>query len=157
MNRSSYIALSSFPAELKPETLSNLLKNIDSLGICAGQTDDHFLNMATAKKRVFKSNDDSPVAVIDDYAPVFLNGKCFTDTIRTIACDVLVHGVKCYSCMKYRAKLRALYKRWCSHQSSQITETTSHTNERYLSTPEKKTKMIKMNFKHGLTVLSKRS
>ena len=48
--------------------------------------------MATAKKVVLKSNDDSPVAVIDDYAPVFLNGKCFTRTIRTIACDILVNG-----------------------------------------------------------------
>ena len=116
----------------------------DQLNVCAGNPEDHFIEMAHAKKGLFKSRTNTATALLDNYAPVVLNGEPFTETIRTVACEMLVQGVKCSSCKSYRATLRKIYSRWSSREPSSFTETTSHVNERYLNTPEKKAKMMKM-------------
>ena len=37
-----------------------------------------------------------------------------------------------------------MYNCWCRRRSEQISDTTSHANERYMKTPEKKAKLDKM-------------
>ena len=140
-------ALASVPVELtNAESCSTFLSDIDGLNICAGQPDDHLVQMAAAKKGVFRSHDgESIVASLDEYAPVRLNGKTYAKTIRTTACQLLVRdGSKCVPCKNYRDTLRTMYNRWSKRASAVMTETSSHTNERFLTTPERKAKMQKM-------------
>lgn len=40
-----------------------------------------------------------------------------------------------------------MYSRWCKRRSAEISDTSSHPNERYLNTPEKKEKMSKLREK----------
>ena len=142
VRHSSCSALASIPVHLIPESFSQLLNITDQLNVCAGNPEDHF--MARAKKGLFKSRTNTATAILDNYAPVVLNGEPFTEKIRTVACELLVQGVKCSSCKSYRATLRKIYSRWSSCEPSSFTETTSHVNERYLNTTEKKAKMMKM-------------
>ena len=137
-------ALATVPERLNPNTLARLLNLVDCLGVCVGQPDEHFIAMAIARKGTFTSHDGATVASLDHYAPVSLNGESFAQTVRTTSCELLVHGVKCDSCKTYRAMLRTRYNRWCHRRSEQISETTSHANERYMKTPEKKAKLGKM-------------
>ena len=80
------------------------------------------------------------VAAVDSYAPVQLNDIKYTQTVRNGLYEVLVNGTKCSHCVAYRATLRKAYHRWSAkrHDSpSRHTSSTSHTNFRYLNTPEK--------------------
>ena len=87
--------------------LNRLLKLVDSLNICAGHPEDHFLDLADSRKGKFQSAGNSTVAFTDTYYPVSLNGKEYSRTIRTSACEILVHGPKCDVCKKYRSSLRS--------------------------------------------------
>ena len=144
VKQGSCAALASIPPQLNAIEFSHLLDMIDRLHVCSGHPDDHFVSMVSSKKGVLKSCSGSTAAILDSFAPVQLNGEHFSETVRTSACELLVHESKCPSCKSYRAVLRAMYSRYNSRDSSKITETTSHTNERYLNTPEKKNKMEKM-------------
>lgn len=57
---------------------------------------------------------------------------------------MLVPNGKCLKCVSYRASLRTMYTRWQKSVASSPTRhtcSTSHTNFRYLSTPQKKRRM----------------
>ena len=56
----------------------------------------------------------STVVFTDTYYPVSLNGKEYSHTIGTSACELLVHGPKCDVCKKYRSSLRSLHSQWMS-------------------------------------------
>ena len=67
-------------------------------------------------------------------------------TVRTCSCELLVLDAKCSSCQNYRSNLRAMYSKWSKRQvaaeSVQMSDSSSsHTNDRYLNTPEKKMKV----------------
>ena len=142
------------PERLKPYTFVLLLSLVDRLEVCAGQPDEHFIAMAVARKGSFTSLDGHTVAVFDRYAPVFFNGESFSRTVRTASCKLLVHGVKCDPCKTYRATLRTRYNRWCRRSTKRISGTTSHVNERYLKTPQKKSLSL-AKLKQGLVLPSK--
>lgn len=112
---------------LKPDTLACLLSHVDHLGVCVSQPDEHFIAMAVARKGTFTSHDGSTVATLDHYALVFLNGESIA---QTTSCELLVHGVKCDSCKTYRATLRTRCNCWRWQRFEQISDTTSHANER---------------------------
>ena len=118
--------------------LNLLLKLVDSLNVCAGHPDQHFLELADSCKGIFQSANKTTVAFVDDYYPVQLNGGVHTDTIRTTACELLVHGSKCNACKQYRATLRSPHSRKVGVQRSDGTNVSSHVNIRYLRTPEKR-------------------
>ena len=40
--------------------------------------------------------------------------------------------------------MRAMYNRWCKRRTCDLSDTSSHSNEHYLSTPEKKARMSKL-------------
>lgn len=94
-------ALASFPEKLTSASLCRLVLCIDHLQVCSGQPDHHFINMASAKKGIFKSKDGSISAIVDAYAPVISSGRIFNSTIRTVKCELLCSGDKCQSCMAY--------------------------------------------------------
>ena len=138
-------AISSLPEKVSHDNFSDILKKIDSLGICAGQPDERFVQMGT--ERVLRSCNGSVVATVDDYAAVTVGEKVYTSTIRTTDCHLLVDmkcSPYCVSCSKYRNNLRAMYSRWSRHHQDQVTEISSHTNTRYLNSLEKTEKLRKL-------------
>ena len=76
-----------------------------------------------------------------------LNGEVYCETVKSIKCHRLVQGAKCSECVDYRDRLRANYHRWINSQTkspSNITGTRSHTNERWLTTVQRKEKLSKL-------------
>ena len=127
------MVLWSFPRTLTAETLSLLLTKLDGLSICAGQPDAHFVKMVAAKKGKIISPDGKVTAHIDD-------DTC-TKTVCTGDCELICPTTKCESCKPYRANLRSMYNRWSKQRAFDGSDTSSHTNDRYLNTPEKKAKL----------------
>ena len=135
-------ALTSIPKKLRAHSLSALLTNLKYALVSQIAT---LLQWPLPKKGILKSRNGSVMANLKDYAPVILNGKVYTQTIRTVKCELLLNGdnSKCRSCKTYRATLRTLYNRWSHRSSDNISDTSSHTNIRYMSSPEKNTSFKK--------------
>ena len=126
-------ALKSVPWVANPEIIAELFTKIDSLFVCAGHCDSHFVQMVLSKGKII-SPSGNIAAYVDDL-----------NTVRTTECELLCTSIKCASCKAYRRNLRAMYNRWSAKQSgnlsSEIIDTTSHVNDRYLNTPQKKAKI----------------
>ena len=80
-------ALECLPSCLTEDSHSRLLHVVDRLHICAGHPEKHFIEFALSRKGVFRSQDGSVTALIDDYPPVVLNGVTYMQTIRTASCE----------------------------------------------------------------------
>lgn len=83
---------------------------------------------------------------VDKFADVSLNGDVYCSTLRVLTCEMLVSNGKCGKCVSYRPALRKMYSRWCKSIASPTagqarTMSNSHANFRYLTTPQKKTRM----------------
>ena len=133
-------AISHFPQFVTPENVNDQLQCLDRLKVCAAHPDERFLQMAKEKKS-FKEGQVS--ASIDDVADVTLNGDTYCCTLRTASCQMLVPTGKCANCVSYRATLRTMHTRWqkiTASSPSKYTSTSSRTNFRYLTTPQKKEK-----------------
>ena len=130
--------LSTIPQYIDSTTLSRLLDLVDSLPVCPGNPDSHFLEMAAARKGHFQSKTNELTAFTDSFAPVSLNGECYPQTVRTTTCELLVHGGKCKPCKEYRAPLRAMYSRWSTCKGKEVSK---YTNDQHLRTPQKKQKL----------------
>lgn len=139
-------ALASVPHELNLQSFTYLLHLVDRLKVCVGQPDDQFVMMASSKNKVLKSRDGSVMAILDDYAPVVVDGAVLAKTVRTAKCELLLDGdnIKCTACKTYRATLRTLYNRYLHRSSDKISDVSSHVNIRYMNTPEKKAKISKL-------------
>ena len=78
---------------------------------------------------------------IDTSGQVMLNGQRCPTTVRSAECQVLTSALKCPQCVSYRNTMRAMYHRWQKRKSSSpIHSTSTHTNDRWLTTPERKIK-----------------
>ena len=138
-------ALQSVSTTLRPASANTLLETLDSLNVCIGNPDEHFVELCIAHKGHILSPDGSVIAFKDVYCTVMFEGDSFDSTVRTSKCDLLVNGLKCENCKKYRSVLRAMYSRQCkSNSSSERCEISSHVNYRYLSTPEINTRMTNL-------------
>ena len=139
-------ALSTIPEKLCTASLNSLLGLVEELHVCAGHPDAHFLQMAEARKGKFISSDGGTAAVLDTYSPVQLNGTTYTQTIRTTKCELLSPAPKCFTCVAYRPTLRATYHRLQNKKCRPIYQspTTSHVNDRFLTTPECNGKMKRL-------------
>ena len=137
-------SLEAFPGTLSSESLRDLLLILDQLHVCCGQPDTHFVSMVNAKKGKILSSDGKVAAIVDSYAPVGLNGEHYLATVRTGSCELVAKSQKCVSCKSYRDTLRSMYNR---RRTCEMSDTSSHSNERYLNTPEKKAKMSKLKQK----------
>ena len=99
--------------------------------------------MVLAKKGKIISSNGKTVASVDNNARVFWKGNHCTKTVRRADRQMVSRTVKCDSCLKYRSTLNSIYYRW-SKGCSKNSDTSSHTNERYMNTPEKKKKFLNM-------------
>lgn len=102
-----------------------LLNLVDTLTVCPGNPDGHFLEMADARKGRFRSKTNETSAFVDMYATVSLNGESYPHTIRTSTCELLIHGGKCVSCKTYRAQLRTMHSRWTARRDVEISKFTN--------------------------------
>ena len=132
-------ALSAFPSAMTVPCFSQLLSDLNRFSVCAGNSDSHFVRMVSAKKGKVVSSSGSIVAYVDEDSS--------SKTVRTTDCEFVCTGVRCQQCAPYRCNLRAIYSRWSKGRSCDGSDTSSHTNERYLSTPEKKAKMATLRKK----------
>ena len=139
-------ALQSVSQTLTSDSLNNLLQLLDCLHVCCGQPDSHFISMVNAKKGKIISSDGKVAASIDQYAPVAINSEHYQATVRTGSCEMVTTSHKCSACKLYRDTLRAMYNHWCKRRTRDLSDS-SHSNEQYLSTPEKKAKMSKLKRK----------
>ena len=121
-----------------------LLNLVDKLCVCPGHPESKFVAFIESKKGKLCSRAGEVVAHIDRHAPVCLNGESFPCTVRTMKCDMLIHGGKCKACSLYRRTLRILHDRGCKRDADELSSSSSHTNNRYLNTPEKLAKVTKL-------------
>ena len=93
--------------------------------------------MVAAQKGKIVSPDRNIAAYIDD--------DSHTKTVHTADCELICPSAKCESCKVYRANMRSIYNRWSKQRGFDGSDTSSHTNDRYLNTPEKKNKKNEMD------------
>ena len=133
--------LAAFPQHLGHQTLQELVKVVDSANVCCSNPDSHFVSLLEDKKGKIVSTKGSISAHLDAFAAVSMNGEVFTKTVRTTSCEILSKEQKCQCCILYRDSLRAISsKRKKKHPFQADDSLSKHTNERYLTTPEKKFK-----------------
>ena len=145
VDKTKCCALKSFPEIIKTKLVINgLLQLVDGLNVCAGHPEQQFLDLADSRKGKFQSANQSTVAFTDAYFPVRLNGEVYSHTIRTTACELLVHGSKCDTCKQYRSTLCSLHSRKVSQPKSDSTAVSSHINFRYLRTSERRKRMTRL-------------
>ena len=141
-------ALKNFPVTVTTKAaLNQLLTSVDTLSICAGHPDQHFLDLADSRKGKFQSIRNDTVAFADTVYPTSLNGEVYPCTIRTTSCEILVHGPKCEACKKYRSTLCSLYSQWTQQRkldAEKHAAVSSHTNYHYLRTPQRKERMTNL-------------
>ena len=70
-------ALNSVLHTLDQQSLASLLDKLDSLNICSGHPDTHFVSMLKDKKGKVLSSQGNVVACVDNYAPIILNGEVY--------------------------------------------------------------------------------
>lgn len=90
------------------------------------------------------ANGKSVVAVLDCAGEVCISGQHYSETVRASTCELLTTSPRCGQCVAYRNTLRSLHHKFMKHQTvspSHHTNVNSHTNYRYLSTPQKQRRM----------------
>ena len=103
--------------------------------------------MVNARKGKITSASGDIAAYVDTNCAVKLNGQTYTETIRSSRCHLLIRGMKCSECVSYRDTLRSIHHRWSKKQNkspSEFTSTHTHTNERWLNTPQRKKKVPRL-------------
>ena len=107
----------------------------------ATRPDKHLLDFVSAKKGQLLSASGNVTAFLDTSGPVMLNGQRCPTTVRSAECQVLTSALKCPQCVSYRNTMRAMYHRWQKRKSSSpIHSASTHTNDCWLTTPERKIK-----------------
>ena len=70
-----------------------------------------------------------------------LNVEHYRATVCTGSCELVAKSQKCVSCKSYRDTLQSMYNRWRKRRTCEMNDTSSHSNERYLNTPAKMSKL----------------
>ena len=166
--------LAKFPDVLDIECLNSLITCLDMSTICPGHPDKNFVEMlSTMKGKISSRHGKETVAIIDSFAPVFLNGETYNQTVRHVQCEIITNTAKCTHCIQYRNSLRKSFHSWKKRNSTsptRRTSTSSCTNFTLLNTPEKlqryknlkrrslaterrlKDVMEKLTLKHGISL-----
>lgn len=143
-------ALCHIGEKMNSSSLGSLLKIVDESNICSGNFENHLVSMVEMRKGVIKTANGDLSAYLDESLPVCNNGSVSTKTVRSSCCELITNQSKCTHCVTYRKNLRALYAR-CQKESSPTkrkrSEADSHTNYRYLRTPEKKARITNLHNK----------
>ena len=88
-----------------PSAINRIILLLHSLHVCAGNPDDNLLKMADSRRGMFLSPTNKPVASVDDFFPISLEGVFYDRTIRSNACEYLVKESRCSVCKNYRSAL----------------------------------------------------
>ena len=133
--------LKDFPPRVSSEFVSNLIDTILGSNICSGNYEERFIALASARKGKFLSVSGDIVALLDESFCVQLNGIQYSSTIRHRDCHLLVNGLICTPCNKFRDTLRSL-----SSRSNQLVLRTPslYTNIRWLKTPQKTARLMSL-------------
>ena len=138
--------LQHIPSKLNTSSLQALVSSVDQSNACAGHPDQHFVAMLDARKGEVKAADGTCSAYLDKRMSVSLHGELYSNTVRSSSCELLTNGEKCQACVKYRSTLRAMHVRWQKRSSpSERSAISSHTNYRYLNSPDKKTRLTNLH------------
>ena len=127
--------------------LQKFLLLLDKLTICPGHPDHHLISMAKHKEGKFMSQSGDVTAYLDSNAAVELNGQTYCKTIRSSSCHLLINSSKCPECVRYRSTLWSMHHKWqkCQKLSTTLTTSThSHTNERWLNSPQIRAKAAQL-------------
>ena len=140
-----------FGDKMNSSSFRDLLKVVDNSNICEGNYEDHFVSLVESRKGSIKATNGTVSAYLDESVPAYgANGSVCTKTVRSSHCELMTDQDKCSNCIAYRKNLRALHAR---NQKESIqskherVEASSHTNYRYLSSPEKKARMTNLHTK----------
>ena len=98
------------------------------------------------KGKLTSINGKQVVATIDSAAPVQLNSDLYTQTVRCKSCEILT-DTKCAWCVQYRGTSRKSFhhrKKKINTSPRRNAASTSHTNLRYLNSPEKQKRYRKL-------------
>ena len=121
-------SLADVPAQLNCSTASMLLSCLADLKTCAGNPDSSFVTLCKTKKNMqFMSSDKKVVAYLDTHACVFIDGDCYSSTVRCSDCLLLSNNVRCDICAQFRNSLRAQFSRSRSRRAFY----SKNTNYRY--------------------------
>ena len=80
----------------------------------------------------------SKIVSPDGKVAAYVDDDSYAKTFHTADCELLCPCAKCESCKAYRANLRSIYNRWSKQCGFKGSDTSSHTNDRYLNTTEEK-------------------
>lgn len=142
-------ALAQFPAQLTELAKQNqIIAVLDKLIVCPGNPDEQYLELGDSRKGSFyDAHRRNLVAIVDSFFPVRLEGRVHDRTVRSCHCELLTSNNRCDACKKYRSSLRSMCSRKAKQledQASKHTEVSSHTNYRYLNTPQRKKRMTNL-------------
>ena len=134
----------------QPTCLAAMVQKVDSLNICIGNPESNFVEICESHKGDKICSPDGSVAAFKDQCVLMHEGEQINHTVRSSKCDLIVGGSRCDSCRKYRSVLRAMSSRQKrSPPSAERTGISSHANYRYLTTPEKTTRLS--NLRHEVS------
>ena len=135
---------SAIPEHLNHAAVMHLISVMDSANVCCGYPQSKYIEMADARKGIFKSKDGVARAKVDTSLPVTLDGEVYHSTIRTTNCHILSLSPMCSKCKDYVSILRTCYSRWCKKSGDEVSE---FTNNRYLTSPQKTKKIEQLQRK----------
>ena len=130
-------ALSDIPSTLTFDTFKVLLSLIMRHNV---NPDANFVKMAESRTGKFLSPNKELVCYLDNHC-VTMDGNLYPCTVRHTKCELLVKEVSCAECHKYRCNLRAMHSSYTRKKNSVLTSTT---NLRYMSSPQKRARMLRM-------------
>jgi len=135
-------SLSTFPETLDENQVVMLLLQLDSLNVCSGHTEQHFITLLNDRMGKLYHASGEVAAYLDNSCSMYADdGQLISEIIRTFNCTILTEKARCINCMDYRPTLRSIYSRWLKQQAmspTQIVNINSHANDRWLKPPEQK-------------------
>ncbi len=120
------------------DIVMRLISILDSAYICHGYPKREYLDFAHSHKGVFRNRSGEVRAQIDSSLPVLMKGEVYQSTIRTTDCAFVADSPLCDKCKEYGPVLRSTYSRWLGKSTDEISK---FTNNRFLTSPQKKTKL----------------
>ena len=149
--------LSSIPPVVNSDDVQNILNILQRHKICPGNPDANYVEMVRSKKdgkMTSRKGQSITTAFIDDSKGVEINEQIFQCTVRTSDCAIIIPDTstrRCEKCVKYRDTLRSSYANYIKPKAdATMTDPSSHVNMRYITTPQRKSRVIKRTRQVGL-------
>lgn len=118
-------------------SLRDLINTLDTVHVCCGNQEKEFVDLVEVRNGSINNNGVQSAYL--DKTPHVPGDDTFQGTVRASNCDIITHTAQCTSCSGYRRNLRALVsrsKKITSPVKKKRLDMSSHTNYRYLRSPE---------------------